>query len=472
MADLGTIHLDSASAVPLYRQLAERITGLIGMGRLQAGDRLPPTRELAGLLGLNRTTVSAAYGLLEQSGLLDGQVGRGSFVALRAQPQNGSELISFAASKPAQSEFPLAEFRRLAREVIESESAADILQLGSAHGYAPLRRYLFEEASEAGAARASDGLIVTNGCQQALDLLARLEGPGTKVVMEDPTYHGAVRVFARAGAEIIPAPVDKDGVEPKALESILERTRPRWLVVTPSFQNPTGATLPIDRRRRILDLAQQYGCTLVENDIYSELRYTGAALPTLKQLDESGNTVLLRSYSKVSFPGLRVGWMIAPRPLIAQVAEVKEISDLHSDQLSQAVLLRFAESGELARHLEKTRRVGAERLDALLASCATELPSGSRWSRPEGGMNLWVELPEPLDAERLLPKAREAGLSFTPGRLFSIGRANASALRVSFGGLSVSDIRRGMAILGQVAEQELNLMRARTNDFEPAAALV
>lgn len=471
LADLDAIHLDPTSATPLYRQLADKFMSLIADGMLQAGDRLPPTRELAGALGLNRTTVSAAYGLLEQAGLLEGQVGRGSFVSHKGKDGRVAELISFAASKPAQSEFPIADFRRLAREVIDSDVAADILQLGSAHGYAPLRRYLLEEALEAGVARATDGLVVTNGCQQALDLIARLFGAGSKVVLEDPVYHGVVRVFARAGADIIPVPVNHEGIDPEPLEKVLQRSRPKLLVVTPSFQNPTGATLPLQHRRHIVQLAHEYGCTIVENDIYSELRYAGEPLPTLKQLDETGNTVLLRSYSKVSFPGLRVGWIIAPRPLIAQLAEIKEISDLHSDQLSQAVLLRFAEAGELAKHLERTRRAGAERLQALLDACASDLPAGSQWSAPEGGMNLWLQLPDQLDVEQLLPRAREAGVAFTPGRQFSIGKPHSNALRLSFSGLSVADIRRGMAILGKIARQELQ--RANdARDREPAEALV
>jgi 2-aminoadipate transaminase len=475
LADLRTIQLDPALGSPLYRQLAEAVTSLIIGGKLRSGDRLPPTRELAGQLGLNRTTVSAAYALLEQAGLLEGQVGRGSFVAQRIAPINQENTISFASSRPSQSDFPLAQFRRLAKEVIDAEGAADILQLGSAHGYAPLRRYLLERAIATGVALSTDGLIITNGCQQALDLLARLHGAGASVVLEDPAYHGAVRVFAQAGAEIIAAPLDEAGLDMRALEPILDRRRPRLLVVTPSFQNPTGTTLPIERRRQIVALANQYGCTIVENDVYSELRYSGEDLPTLKQLDSSGNTILLRSYSKVAFPGLRVGWMIAPRPVIARVAEVKEISDLHSDQLSQAVLLRFAESGELERHLERTRCAGAERLQALLRACGEWLPDGSRWTKPEGGMNLWLELPVSLDAERLLPKAQEAGLTFTPGRNFSINHAHGNALRISFGGLSTAAIERGMSILGQVARRELETLKASAapeNDFEPAAALV
>ncbi|MDQ2842042.1 MAG: PLP-dependent aminotransferase family protein, partial [Acidobacteriota bacterium] len=365
MADLSHLRLDSGSDIPVYKQLAEGIAALIDAAVLRAGEKLPATRELAGQLSLNRTTVSAAYALLEEAKRIEGQVGRGSFVVGDPPAERASRdwdgllppldigwkpagnqtehriEISFASSRPAQDEFPLEEFRRLSKQVIDSDEAGEILQLGSSHGYAPLRRYLLEEAVHAGVARAGDDLLITNGCQQGLDLLARLfASPGGSVAIEDPVYHGLLRVFSRSGTEIIPVPVDSLGLDPNALELILQRQRPRLLVVTPSFQNPTGTSLPLDRRKRIVSLANRFGCVLVENDIYSELRYTGSPLPTLKELDETGNAILLRSYSKVSFPGLRVGWVIAPRPVIARLAEAKEISDLHSDQLSQAVLLR------------------------------------------------------------------------------------------------------------------------------------
>ncbi len=173
----------------------------------------------------------------------------------------------------------------------------------------------------------------------------------------------------------------------------------------------------------------------------------------------------------MSFPGLRVGWVIAPRPVIARLAEAKEISDLHSDQLSQAVLLRFAESGELERHLQRTRRAGAERLNALLKACAEHLPARTKFTRPEGGMNLWIELPQPLTAEVLLRRVQEQGVTFLPGRHFSLRNGHARGLRISFGGLTAEQITCGIRILGQAAESELNAA-AKNNDFEPAAALV
>jgi DNA-binding transcriptional MocR family regulator len=495
VVNLFDLRLDATVDTPIYKQLADSISDLIVRDVVKVGERLPATRELAGRLGLNRTTVSAAYGLLEQMGLIHGHVGRGSFVALRPGMAVGTGLdwesllppldarqaagpsrpvdINFATARPARDAFPLSQFRRLAKQVIDGPDAPEILQLGSPHGFGPLRRYLLEQAIAAGIARSGDDLMITNGCQQALDLLARLLiTQGESAAVEDPVYYGLVRVFVRAGARIVPVPVvDEAGLDADALEETLRRERPRALVVTPSFQNPTGATLPLARRRRIVELAQRYGIVLVENDIYSELRYHGSPLPTLKQLDETQNTILVGSYSKVSFPGLRVGWVIGPRAVLARLVEVKEGSDLHSDQLSQAVLLRFAESGELARHLQRTRHAGAERLNVALQACGRFLPAGTKFTRPEGGMNLWIELPAPLTAERLLARVQDRGVSFLPGRYFSARGAHTRGLRICFGGLPPEQIARGIQVLGETASQELAVSNTVTA-FEPAAALV
>ncbi|HEX4749396.1 MAG TPA: PLP-dependent aminotransferase family protein [Bryobacteraceae bacterium] len=482
MADLlQAIALDAESARPLYRQLADSVSQLIENGAIQAGDRLPPTRELASQLGLNRTTVAAAYSTLEEAGLIRGHVGRGSFVAERPRTAETSDRpavqgpgiqISFSNSRPASDAFPLAEFRHFAKQVIDSSEAGSILQLGPTHGYGPLRRFLLSDAIECGIARPSDDLIITNGCQQALDLLARVFlSAGTAAVIEDPVYHGLIRAFSRCDAELLPVPVDAHGLDINALETTLIRYRPKLLVVTPSFQNPTGATLPLDRRRRIVELARQHGALLVENDIYTELRYSGQPLDTLKQLDDSGNTILLRSYSKILFPGLRVGWAIGPRPLIARLADAKQISDLHSDQLSQAVLLRFTESGELARHIDRTRISGAQKLAAAVAACGRYLPPGASFTTPEGGMNLWIELPAPLNAEFLLARTQERGVDFLPGQNFSARRNHSNGLRLSFSGLPIEEIERGIEIIGACVERELQSSHSAIAN-EPAAVLV
>jgi 2-aminoadipate transaminase len=478
LIDIASIRIDNSSEIPVYRQVADAIARSIEDGVFRPGHRLPPTRELAGLLQLNRTTVSAAYAHLERLGLLEGKVGRGSFVAAGtrswtrkakgAAPAAIPE-ISFASSRPASREFPLEAFRRLAREVIDSEVAAEILQLGDARGFGPLRKYLFEEASAREIASPADDLLITNGCQQSLDLIARVfGGPGRGIAVEDPGYHGMLRAFSRTGAVLFGVPVDEHGIDPAALEQVLLRHRPAVVAVTPSFQNPTGATLPLERRQQIAALTGAYDFLLVEIDIYSDLRYRGNALPALKSLAPAGHALLLGSYSKVAFPGLRVGWTVGPRSLIARLSEAKEISDLHSDQLSQAVLLRFAQSGELKAHLTRTLVSNGRKLDAALQACESYFPGGTRWTTPEGGLNLWIELPAPLTADLLLEGGRAEGVRFLPGRQFAVREQHSRCLRISFGGLTPDEIETGLQMLGRIAAAQLTLLEETGSEQSPA----
>ena len=393
--------LDAALDTPLYRQLFAYFETLIDSGELATGERLPATRELAGQLGINRTTVSAAYELLESERLISGQVGRGSFVCGRSAIQtpdwdqllsnplsqlqlNTSAPISFAASRPPEELFPLDDFRRSCQEVLDSPNLSSILQLGPASGYEPLRQYLLDLARIEGALGREDDLLITNGCQQALDLLRRvLVRPAMRVAVEDPVYPGLKNVLLEARAELIGLSDPSD----------LRNARASAAFVTPNFQNPTGLTLPLDTRQFLLREASLNRTVLIENDIYSNLRYEGETQPSLKQLAPDAGTVLLRSFSKISFPGLRLGWVIGPRPLIAALRQTKQLTDLHSDQFSQAVMLRFAESGRLAAHVQNMIDAGRERLRVTLDSLQRHFPEGCRWTRPQGGLNLWVTLP-------------------------------------------------------------------------------
>jgi 2-aminoadipate transaminase len=484
--------LDHDAEAPLYRQLSEQIANQIRSGLLPRGERLPATRELAGLLGLNRTTVSAAYEILESEGLIAGQVGRGSFVTGGAGPAGGvdwngllersdtsmagpnsgwsKDVISFAVSRPSGDLFPLDEFRATCTTVLARRDLADILQLGSPSGFEPLRRYLMEEARHEGVAGPGDDLLITNGCQQALDLIGRvLLRPGDTVAVEDPLYTGLKNLLTAMGAQLCGVPVGAGGMDAVQLERVLEREKPRFLVVTSNFQNPTGASLPLAGRKALLEAARKASVPVIENDAYGELRYSGEPLPALKQLDEGGGTVLLRSFSKVSFPGLRVGWAVGPKALIDRLRHAKEAADLHTDQLSQAVMLEFAESGRLAAHRVRMLQAGSERLAATLEACAKYLPAGTRWTRPEGGMNVWVRLPEPLDAGELLPRAQRAGVAYVPGRYFAVSRLEPGALRLSFAGLTPEQIRTGLAILGRTIAAELE---NTVPNYEPSPAMV
>jgi len=472
--DWKELRVDVESPLPLYRQLSERIGDRIRTGRLAEGSRLPPTRELADVLRLNRTTVAAAYQLLASEGLLDAHVGRGSFVRSPAPPAPpldweqkfrpaaadggaerlpwppGEDFINFA-SVPADPGGTLLGALRRAAERELSRPGAAILQLGPAEGHPPLRKYLHSQMRAAGIAGPDDEVLITSGCQQGLDLLAKiLVAPGQAVLLEDPVYPGARQVFLAAGAQVRGVPMGPEGISLPELELELARLRPSLLLVTPNFQNPTGATLGVQARREILRLAARFQTVVVENDVYSGLRYQGEELPSLKSLDGDGRVVYLRSFSKIAFPGLRVGWCVARRAVARRLAAAKQLTDLHTDQLSQAILHRLAAEGTLRRHLEELVRLGKRRLRAVAEACRAEMPPGARFHTPEGGLHLWLELPSAVDSGELLARARAAKILFVPGKLFEVSRPQGGALRLTFAGLPPEQIRRGVSTLARL----------------------
>jgi DNA-binding transcriptional MocR family regulator len=475
--------LDTASDVPLYRQLSGYLHRLIEIGNLLPGDRLPPTRELAAQLKLNRTTVSAAYESLEAEGLIKGSVGRGSFVCGMIEPEPDSlnwsraltaslststgvdrpGVINFSASRPSEKLFPVDEFRECCAEVLASNRLKSLLQLGSPRGYEPLRAYLLRRAEYA---RDTDDILITNGCQQAVDLLRRaLVRPGDKVAIEEPVYPGLKNLFIEAGAELTGVGMTSDGVDLYSLRRALDAGA-KVVVLTPSFQNPTGATIPASNRKAVVSTVRAAGAVLIENDIYSELAYNGQQAPRLKSFDP--NIILLGSFSKIAFPGIRCGWIIGPKPVIARATELKQLADLHTDQLSQAFLLRFAESGRLAAHQEQMIAAGKERLRAVDQACRRYL-ADCRFTAPNGGMNMWIDLPDGVDSSAVRGLAQQAGVDFLPGRYFSIARALDSGLRLSFAGLEPGEIHRGIEVLGRVIQEAKG---SREDASTPTLALV
>lgn len=506
------LHLDPASQVPLYRQIRDQFRQLISTGALPLGQRLPPSRELAQRLGVHRTTVANAYAELTADGWIEGHVGRGTFVAkgleapkaappptpFSASMENGylwtllfadspaedpldtlvrdalgsatnRQLISFTTARPAEELFPVEEFRRCTSEVLRREGRS-LLQLGPSDGYPPLKEFLRQELRRDGLEVSDRELLITNGCQQALDLIRKVFlRPGDLVAMENPVYPGAIQTFNGGGVRCLGVPVTEKGLQVEVLGSLLAQQRVRLLLLTPNFHNPTGTTLSLDARRRVLELAARHQVPVVEDNIYGALRLRGRELPSLKALDTAGLVVHLNSFSKLCFPGLRVGWMVASPPVIERLRIAKQATDLHTDQLAQAALAEFGRRGLLARLVKRARVLYRARLERLEAALAAHFPEEVTWVRPEGGMSLWVTLPAGLDAGALLFKARERNVLFTPGRFFYFQAVQANTLRLGFAGVNEKQIERGGEILGSLLKGELRQRRRAPAERREAA---
>jgi 2-aminoadipate transaminase len=492
------LHLQPESHIPLYVQLRDQLRALVHSGELRSGDRIPASRELASQLGVHRTTVANAYAELESEGLIQGHVGRGTYICgapvrqftppprtngnghgamrweslfaderaedglSRLMPDVPADEIAFVTARPSDEFFPVEEFRLCCNAVMRNEGRR-ILQLGSTDGYEPLKRVLIEMLRGEGLNVRSEQMLITGGCQQAIDLLCKaFLRPGDAVALENPGYPGAIAIFAGARVRALAVGVETDprrngntGVDVSALESVLMQNRVKFVFITPDFHNPTGTTLPIAERRRLLEIAARYQVPVIEDHIYARLRLRGMAVPSLKSLDRTGNVIHIDSFSKIAFPGLRVGWCIGPESVIERLRVVKQSTDLHSDQLSQAALAEFVRRGHLTRHLAKMKKVYRGRLEALEAALEKHMPEETTWSRPEGGMSIWVTIPAGLDAGELLIHVRERGVHFVPGRYFYYQNPQPNTLRLGFAGLDEKRISRGVQTLAEMLKLEL-----------------
>jgi len=510
------LHLQPESHVPLYVQLRDQIRALVHGGDLRPGERIPASRELATQLGVHRTTVANAYAELESEGLISGHVGRGTFIrgeglerritevphpasmngSLRWESlfadERGEEMlsrltqsaprgsISFVIARPAAEFFPIDELRKCSNSVWRREGT-EILQFGPSDGYPPLKQAVVGMLRSDGYEASGENLLITDGCQQALDLVCKaFLRPGDTVLLENPAYPGAIAVFAGARARIIGVPVKTEsgpgmtpGVDVSAIEAVLMQNRVKMMVLTPDFHNPTGTTLPVAERRRLLEIAARFQVPIIEDHIYARLRARGERVPSLKQLDRSNIVIQIDSFSKIAFPGMRVGWVVGPANVIDRLRLVKQSTDLHTGHLAQAILAEYVRRGLLGRHLERTRRAYSARLAALEQALTRHIPPETKWTRPEGGMCIWLELPPGFDSNELLIHTRERGVVFAPGRYFYFQNPQPNTLRLGFAGLNEREIARGTATLADVLRGEMRKRQRGSRRAEvPRVALV
>lgn len=486
------LRLERQAAEPLFRQIAGQLRDGIRSGRLAIGTRLPAERLLARALGVNRTTVLAAYNDLKRDGLVAGHVGRGTEVVgatpappgaavawgdvLRPTPgfdplirdllgATDPDLVSLALGMPAADLLPMRDLARLHAEVLEQVGATALMHTPT-EGLPALREALAERLGARGIAAGAQEVLVTSGSQQALDLVARvLLSPGDVVVVEEPSYVGMLQALRAAGARIVTVPVDGEGLRVDRLEGLLARLKPRLLYTLPTYQNPSGAVMSLPRRRRLLELAARHQLPVVEDDPYSELSYEGEAPPPLKALDVRGLVFHVSTASKVLCPGLRLGWLVGPAAVVRQLALARQVADLYPATLGQHVLTRVLREGVLDRHLARVRREYVRRRDALLEALAGTARLGVEWATPAGGIFVWGRLPAGMSMARLLAEAARERVAFLPGGVCSEDGSAAHAVRLTFSALPVERLREGARRLARA-------MGAAARTSAPAAVAV
>ncbi|MFD3941025.1 PLP-dependent aminotransferase family protein [Streptomyces sp. NPDC058611] len=361
-------------------------------------------------------------------------------------------VVSFAGGLPAPELFD-AQGLRASYEAVFAASAGRALQYSTTEGVPELRGAVAGRATARGLATGADDVLVTSGSQQALALaVTALVEPGDAVLVENPTYLAALQAFRLAGARVVPVPCDDEGILPDALADAVTRERPKLLYTVPTFQNPTGRTLPAARRAAVAGIAARRGLWLVEDDPYGELRYEGAEVPWLAaHPGAEDRTALLGSFSKVMAPGLRLGWLRVPRPLRRAVVVAKQAADLHTSTVDQLAAAHYLAGADLDAHVAGVRDAYRVRRDALLAGLPQALPEGSSWNRPQGGMFVWARLPEGRDAAALLTSAIAHDVAFVPGAPFFAASPDPRTLRLSFTTHTPEEIGTGLARLGRAA---------------------
>lgn len=363
-----------------------------------------------------------------------------------AQP----EIISFAGGLPAPELFPVAAVRAAADRVLTEQGPA-ALQYGPSEGVPALRQWIAEEMQARGIRARADDVLVTNGSQQVLDLVGKiLLNPGDVVLTENPTYLAAIQAFQTLQARFVPVPTDAEGLIPEAVPELIRQHRPKFLYTIPTFQNPTGITLTAERRARLAQIAAQHGLPVIEDDPYGKLRYRGAEIPPIKHWDEANCVLYVSTFSKTIAPGLRLGWVLAPTEFFNQLLIVKQAADLHTSSFDQRVAHAYLTDNDQTAHLQTIRQAYGERFRIMDEALTAELPAGYTWTRPEGGMFLWVTGPQELDGLALLQRAVENKVAFVPGRDFFPGDAGANYLRLNYSNSTPERIREGVRRLGRL----------------------
>ena len=500
------IQLDRENGMPLYQQICERLREAILSGQLSEGTRLPTERALAAELKVNRTTVMNAYNQLASEGLVEGQVGRGTLVrrsrfshlddsfdsdvpswlfglptgereamgpdggllselAAMGSVSDRKDSISLAVGSPAVNMLPAEMLATIFHDNLLT-ARHDALGYCPVEGLLSLRQGIAARMRKRGVMVDTQHIMILSGSTQGIGLVGRLLlNPGDEVVVEVPSYLGAIQTFRALGARVIGVPTDSDGIRTDLLESILARSRPRLIYTLPTFQNPTGSVMSLERRRRLLLLARRYSTPILEDDPYGELYYNNKPLQPLKALDTSGQVVYLSTFSKILAPGLRVAWLAAPEPMIERLSLHKQVFDLNTNAIGQWAVSEILRRDQLDSHLEIVRNTYRHKRDVMLQAISRHWPEYVRVNQPNGGFHLWCRLIGEMRARPLLREATRVReqVAFVIGEPFHVDGGGQQHFRLSFAAPEEEYIEEGIRRIGK-AMQRLTDRRAQRED--------
>lgn len=461
------ITLNKESEDPMYIQLYEEIKNLIENDSLKADEKLPPIRSLAKKLEVNNVTIVSAYRMLEQKNYVYSKVGSGTYVKGKKANKYNNEYISavtmmeqgyvkidqkeinFSTSTPNPQLFPVKEFKEVLNEVLERDGGF-AFGYQELQGYYPLRESYKQYLSERGIDVLTEEVNVISGAQQGIDIISKaLINFNDTIVVESPTYSGALAAFKSRGANIIEIPILEDGIDTKELETILKTTDVKLVYVMTSFQNPTGISYSQDKKLQLLYLAQRYNCYILEDEYLSELRYYGESDLPIKALDGSNRVIYLKSFSKIFMPGIRLGFLITPGKISNMVLSAKHNTDISTSSLMQRAFDLYLRKKKWVKHIEMMKNIYHDRYDITVGILKKNLDF-IQFKEPDGGIHIWGKTD--IDSSILYAAAREKGVLITPGRIFYLDDRSTNYFRISYAGVESEEIYKGLEILKSAYE--------------------
>lgn len=486
------ITINKDISIPIYIQIFEQVRQQILSGELLPGFRLPSERKLSESLDVNRSTVLNAYRELKAEGLVGSQVGNGTIVLASVDEEvnlmdNSSQgpiwshifnensskfdsylvkdlmvlasrkdVISFATGIASPETSPIEALEGIEEDLVKKRNYRALLHTPT-EGFNSLRKSVCGLMNKKGVFCQADEVIMLSGSQQGIDLIARiLIDPGDIVIVEEPSFFPAIQAFRAAGARIIGVPIDGNGIRTDALEQLLQRYMPKLIYTIPTFQNPSGTEMSMERRKELVEIAYKYKVIIVEDDAYGDLCYEGKSLSLLKSMDNRGYVIYLNTFSKNIYSGLRVGWMVAHKKAIKKFAAAKQIMDLHSSSLSQWIVERFIKSGAFELHVGKIREEYKKRRDIMYYALSKYAPKGMIWNKPRGGFYIWCKLPGDVSASKLISKMDEYKVTFVPGNAFFTAGQGDNFIRLCFTFAPLDEIDEGIRRLCNAVNELIN----------------